>query len=382
MQVARIRLQGFRNHNDTALDFGTGTNVIIGDNGQGKTNILEAISYLCLTKSFYAGSDAVVLGFGKTMFEVGGDLVSDSGVESRVRVTYVPETKEKVYALNKNRIEPFSSIIGRFPIVVLSPEHAPVTFGPPAERRRFVDLVISQANASYFEDLLEFRRMLKQRNKILLDARLGKKQSSSTLEPWNKQLVTGAVRLILRRKEFVEEFQSYAVSAYHHITDDIEEPELTYVPSVETGTWTESGIAEAMNAALIDHEREEFHLGTTLVGPHRDEFALTMNGMDLRKYASQGQHKTFLVALKVGEFFYLKERCRETPIVLLDDVFSELDERRTRNVLDFMGQLSQTFVTSTTQTIVDDTMAIGDRNRKFFVANGTVVHEAVSAKVN
>lgn len=376
MQLTRIHLKAYRNHNDTALEFSTGTNTILGDNGQGKTNIIEAISYLCLTKSFYASSDAVVLGLGREAFEVEGVIVSDANVESHVRVVYVLASKEKLYLLNKRRIEPFSSIIGRFPIVILSPEHAPITLGPPVERRKFLDLVISQFSASYFEDLVEYHRTLKQRNKVLLDAKIAKTDPGVLLEPWDQQLLSMGSRLMYRRKRFVNEFQSYITTSYHHITDDIEEPGLNYAPGTYLeGTGSEEEIREMFWRDLQHRRREEVHLGTTLVGPHRDEVAFTINGLNLRKYASQGQHKTFLIALKMSEFFYLKEHCGEIPIMLLDDVFSELDEHRAKRVMNFVGELSQSFLTSSTSAIFDDATACGERNRKFFVSNGTVIYE-------
>lgn len=378
MNLVKIQLRGFRNHNDTTMEFGDGTNIILGDNGGGKTNILEGISYLCLTKSFYASSDSIVLGFGKEMFEVEGDMISDANVERHIRLAYGAEPKQKVYTLNKRRVESFSSVIGRFPIVILSPEHTPITFGPPAARRKFTDLVMCQSSLMYLEDLLEYRRILKQRNKILLDARLTNSSPWLLLEPWNHQIATVGAKVMYRRKEFLNQFQSYMTSAYRHITDDAEEPGAHYMPAtkIEEASTIED-IAELLQSEIEEKKREEVRLGATIVGPHRDEFALTINGFDLRRFASQGQHKTFLIALKVGEFFYLKEKCRETPIFLLDDVFSELDEHRTRRVLNFVGELSQTFITSTNYSIFDDAITFGDRNRKFLVSNGTVVYENV-----
>lgn len=375
MHLARIRLRGFRNHADTTLELGTGANVLAGDNGQGKTNIVEAISYLCLTKSFYASSDSLVLGFGGEAFEVVGELVSDSNVKARVRVSYLLGSREKVYTLNRRKVEPFSSVIGRFPLVILSPEHTPITLGPPAERRKFMDMVMSQSSVAYCEEVLDYRRVLKQRNKVLLEAKFGRSEADTNLRPWDEQIVSLGARLMFRRRKFVEEFQSYIVSSYRQVTDDMEEPAIGYVPATDVAA--EAGVEEIagiLTRELAARRREEVRLGSTLVGPHRDELRFTINGLDLRKYASQGQHKTFLIALKMGEFSYLKELCRETPVVLLDDVFSELDERRVKQVLGLLGDLGQTVVTSTARNMFDEAMAFGDRNRKFLVAGGAVVY--------
>ncbi len=384
MHVARIHVRGFRNHSDTALEFGDGTNIILGDNGQGKTNILEAISYLCLTKSFYASGDAVVLGLGKESFEVEGQIISDTQSDSQIRVAYLSSSREKIYSVGRRRIEPLSSIIGRFPIVILSPEHAPITTVPPSGRRRFVDLLMSQSSTTYFEDLLEYRRILKQRNAILLEGRLAKSAPWDVLEAWNEQLVRVGAGIMHKRAQFIEQFTSYITSSYREIVEAVEEPVIEYVLSgspvpeeQKRNALSKEDLEEILLKGVEERRREELRLGTTLVGPHRDEFAMKLNGLDLRKFASQGQHKTFLVALKIGEFFYLQEQRRETPILLLDDVFSELDDHRARCVLSLIGGLSQTVVTSTSGEIFDSAMSFNDHNRKFLVSNGTVVYESV-----
>jgi DNA replication and repair protein RecF len=373
MRLTTLHLQHFRNHLDSSFDFGDGTNILLGDNGQGKTNVLEAISYLCLTKSFFAGNDALVVTFDHALFEVEGTFVSDRTGEQRVRVAYGRELDEKRYLLNQHAAETFSSVIGRFPVVICSPEHGPVTSAGPAERRKFVDLVISQSNAAYFQSLLEYRRVLKQRNKILLDAKLAGRGASGELEPWDEQLATHGSYLIVRRKRFVEEFQPVIASAYRRIAGADEVPTIAYRPLARLVECTSE---EEIRALLLEELREkaseEARYGLTLTGPHRDEFAMKLNGLDLRKYASQGQHKTFLIALKIGEFFYLQERCGETPILLLDDIFSELDEHRAAELLEFVETLSQTFITSTSAQLFSDRLGVDIRNRMFAIRNGAV----------
>lgn len=380
MHLTTLSLKNFRNHLDTSFDFGEGINVLLGDNGQGKTNVIEAISYLCLTKSFYAASDALVLGFGREMFEVEGTIVSEGGHERHVRVAYASPQNEKMFSVNRQRIEPFSSIIGTFPVVICSPEHAPITTGSPAERRRFVDLVISQSSAVYFHDLLEYRRVLRHRNKILSDARWQREDTAALLEPWNEQLVSFGGSITWRRKHFVDEFQSFITAAYHHLVGKEEEPAIGYKPGTRIDECASQKDVESMLRSEIGERHDaETKLGVSLVGPHRDEIPLTINGLDLRKFASQGQHKTFLVALKLGEFFYLKERCDETPIVLLDDVFSELDEHRSMKLLHYVGELNQTFVTSTMPQLFDRLLPQSGRHKLFMIQNGALAEERPSA---
>lgn len=374
MHLRALRLQNFRNHLDTSFEFTPGINVLLGENGQGKTNVLEAISYLCLTRSFFEAGDSLVVRFGEEFFSVEGQVVSGGGSAIDIRVAYTEPQHEKVFTINKRRVEPFSAVIGKFPVVISSPEHAPIVSGGPSERRRFVDVVISQSNSLYFQELVEYRKVVKHRNKILLDARIGRKDPAGLLEPWDQQLVTLGSSLSWKRNRFVTEFRQFMVSSYHHLVGAEEEPSMEYRPESVTEDWTSvAAVEDQLSKSLRTCRPEELRVGTTLVGPHRDEFVMRINSRDLRKFGSQGQQKTFLVALKIGEFFYLKDRCGETPMLLLDDIFSELDERRAAQLLSFTGDLSQTFVTSTNPRLFEHSPHGTDQNKRFLIHEGMIV---------
>ncbi|MFA6540037.1 MAG: DNA replication/repair protein RecF [Bacteroidota bacterium] len=374
MKILSTRLCNFRNHGETDFDFGSRMNVLLGENGMGKTNALEALSFLCLTKSFYAGADATVVQRGKSFFEIESVLESDNGKEFRIRVAYDDLQKKKKFSINNADIDKLSSVIGMFPVVVLSPENNAVTFGSPADRRRFVDIVISQSSSLYVDDVLEYRRVLRQRNKILSEAK--GKECSEELSPWSEMLVHYGSRIVDKRNKFLTEFSPYIAGTYVQIVDEKEIPKIEYAPTVAIDREsTIEGFARAMAAKLEKKKNDELRFRTTLVGPHRDEIIFSLNGMSLKHFASQGQHKTFLVALKVAEFFYLKERCNETPIFLFDDVFSELDERRSQKLLSVVESLGQTFITTTSEKIFGGAEWNNER-RKFFVENGAVAREA------
>ena len=372
MRIAEVRLRNFRNHADTLLEFGGGINVLSGKNGQGKTNILEAISYLSLTKSFYASSDETAVRFGTDSFEVEGVIIAGSGLRYTVQVSYGLRGGEKAFAINSTRPESLASVIGTFPVVILSPENNAITFGGPAARRRFVDLTLSQISRVYLEDILEYRRILRQRNRLLSDARVGGSASASALEPWTVSLVHYGSRIVKRRQEFVGEFKGYIDRGYKTLVSMGEEPALEYVSFVPLpeGASPEE-IGELMFNEVKARAAEEMRRGVTLVGPHRDEVRLSINGAALQQYASQGQHKTFLVALKTAEFFYLRERRGEAPIFLLDDLFSELDEGRSRRILDLVSDLGQTIITTTGERVLEDTAGWNDHVRRFIIENGT-----------
>lgn len=373
MIVGSIRLKNFRNHLDTYLEFGEKANVVLGNNGEGKTNLLEAISYVSLTKSFYASSDSVIVKIGEKKFDIDAVLISDIGNNYKIHISYDSSTSEKSYLINGRRLETFSSIIGKFPIVFLSPEKASITFGGPSERRKFLDLVISQSDLLYFKDLSEYRKVLRHRNKIISELKLNKGNFIELIEPWNEQLVNIGSKLMLKRAAFLEEFKTYINQTYRYLSEVDEQPDINYIASFPfNGKLDNSTLKQNFKYELTKRKNEEIKFGTTLIGPHRDEISFKINDLDLRKYASQGQHKTFLVALKLAEYFYLKERCQESPILLLDDVFSELDDTRVQHMLKLIESLNQAFITSTNFDIFDKVLEFGKSNKKFIVKGGKV----------
>lgn len=377
MKILNARLRHFRNHNESAFEFGIRMNVLLGENGQGKTNALEALSFFCLTKSFYAGADAVAVQRGETVFEIEGTLASDDGKTFTVRVAFDAAQKEKRFTVNGAGIERLSSVIGMFPVVILSPENNAITFGAPGDRRKFVDLVMSQSSAAYMEDLIEYRRVVRQRNKILSEETGSR--CEELLAPWNEVLTIHGSAIIAKRKTFIREFAPFIAETYTRIAGNKETPAIDYAATVNLEP------DAAVDAIRTEIERklrrrfaDELRFKTTLVGPHRDEIAFSLNGMPMKQYASQGQHKTFLVALKVAEFFYLKDRCNETPVFLLDDVFSELDEKRSQQLMSLVSSLGQTFITATGEAIFGGSEWT-DGRKKFTIHNGSVVTEKIAA---
>jgi DNA replication and repair protein RecF len=368
MNVLEVRLRDFRNHAHSVLEFGPGLNVLAGDNGQGKTNVLEAISYLSLTKSFYAAGDAPAIRHGCGEFVVEGVLRGDGGARSAVVVQFSGERREKKVTINGLPPETLGSVIGRFPVVVLSPENNAITFGGPVERRRFVDLVLSQLSRPYFQDLLDYRRALRQRNRLLMNGDAG--GSGENLDHWDAALTTSGSRIIQRRRQFVLEFMAYLEEAYGSLTGETERPALEY-RSV-TGAAGQEEIRNAMEQALRRSRSDDLRRCATQVGPHRDEFRFLLNGMSMQLYASQGQHKTLLVALKVAEFRFLREQLRERPVFLLDDVFSELDSHRSEGILGLVMELGQALITTTDARIFGGLLAADAGNRLFEVDHGSV----------
>lgn len=370
MVLTKIHLSNFRNHADTSIHFGNGVNALLGYNGQGKTNILEAISYLGLTKSFYASGDATVLQIGKEGFDIDGSIRSDSGVTHQIEVRYERPSGKKRLLIDRAQPETMAAVIGRFPVVILSPENSRVTSGGPGDRRRFLDILLSQVSAAYLADLLEYRRVLRQRNKILGDAKVSGADCEEMLAPWTEALITRGSRIIERRARFASEFQPYMLEGYHTLVPEGEEPEFRYRTVVEAVV-PGADVEQQMVAKLRERHGEERRKGVTLVGPHRDDLSFLLNGISVHEFASQGQHKSFLVALKVAEFHYLRDRRGEAPMLLLDDVFSELDERRGGNILRLVTSLGQAIITATDERVFHASIPWNDHHRRFFVESGT-----------
>ncbi len=350
MQLNHLRLLTFRAHNATEVDFAPGINFIFGSNGAGKTNLLEAIHYLCLTKSFVASSDRYVLQQGAPHFEVEGQFSGTRRSELRVRLAYVPGEGKRVF-VNGAPLERLSEIVGMLPVVSFSPDDQALTAEGPDERRRFLDNIISQAKAAYLEDRIQYRRTMKQRNELL--SQIGRSSSPANarvLASWDAELVRLGSRVIHMRHQFLLDFATFLAEAYGRIEDVAERPTITYDTIVPLSPdTTRADIEQAYRDELDRVADNERRRGLTLIGPHRDELVFELNGLEVRRYASQGQHRTFGMALKLAKYFYLYERLDEAPLFLLDDVFDPLDPERSEAFLTLLESdaIGQSFVTAT-----------------------------------
>jgi len=348
MRIRRVALSNIRNHASSALEVAEGVNVITGWNGAGKTSILEAIALCTLTRSFTGAPDAAIVRRDADGFHAEIEGTSDYGVPRGVEVRFECRVG-KTITLDGVRAANSAQVIGAAPTVVLSPDLKAITTGPPAERRRFVDLVISQAKRRYLEDLIDYRRILKQRNTVLSNARRsGRAVDAALVEPWNEGLIERSARLVSERIEFLREFEPMVRQTSVEVADGREELALRYLPDgVDRTLETVDALRDALWLRSRQVWNEEQRRGTTLFGAHRDDILLEMNGGDVRTSASQGQHKTLLIAMKIAEFHYLASQCAETPLILLDDIFGDLDARRAERVYNLSRSLAQTFITAT-----------------------------------
>jgi len=343
MFLKELELTNFRLHKNSSIFFSDKLNYIVGGNGQGKTTILEAVYYLCTTKSLLSSSEGEIVNFDENYFEAGGKFKELT--EDRARIIFRKDINKKLFYLNEKQVFRSSSVIGKFPIVTLTqPDHA-ITQGSPADRRKFVDMVISQTSETYLKILLEYNKVIKQRARLLIQIFETKNYSLfQQLESWTELLVDNGAELIKHRIEFIREFNSYLAEAYGRILELSEIPFIDYY--YQTGSSADE-IKKDLIEKLEMQKEEELRRCANLTGPHRDDFIFRINGMELRKYASQGQHKTFQIALKFAQFFFMKDKLSRAPVFLLDDVFGELDSFRAGKISSYLNEVGQAFITLT-----------------------------------
>lgn len=365
MVIAHLRLKDFRNYETAEIDFSDGLNIILGNNGQGKTSILEAIYFLCLSKSFKTPDDAAALRFERSFFEAEGKFCSLANGTQTVRVVF-QRGEGKSVLIDKKRLDKFSELIGKFPVAISAPEDVAIVSGSPGERRRWMDIALSQMQAIYLKDLQDYRQVLRQRN-ALLNA---EPQRLDSLDSWDVTLAIGGTRILKRRFEFVKEFRPLVRDVYAAIASDAETVDLEYKSTIaEIADADEPFIRDQFIKTLREGRMKECQRRTSLFGPHKDEVRFTINGVNIRDYGSQGQFKTFALALKLAEFLFLKERLEQTPILLLDDVFSELDRLRREQLLRYLDNAGQVFLTTAERTF---DYSVEKPARFYTVVQGTV----------
>ena len=381
MRCTDIHITSVRNHHLTEIHgFSPGFNIFTGPNGAGKTTVIETLSVAALTKSFTGATDAVLLTTGASSYTIDARFLSDNKVPLHCRVEYAigPPSKRSI-ALNNDNLRRANDLIGRIPIVALTPDDKIITSGSPEERRRFLSMVLSQASSLYLEDEMELRKALKHRNSLLQDCRqrgISVTSARQQLAPWTEVVIERSARLMSRRNIFIEEFRPFLERCYQEVSGGSETPSLRYCPMGFDEAAKANDFRPMLEREFERREAEELRRATTLAGAHRDELLLYIDqDREARRFASQGQHKTLLVAMKLAEFQYLFDATGETPILLLDDVFSELDAARAARLLELIsgGAYGQTFITSTTRETFTTFFTLHSNNDKMYrVLNGGI----------
>ncbi len=373
MFIKSLKLSNVRNHNETTAQFSPGLNIIHGLNGVGKTSLLEAIALCSLSKTFLPVPDAALINKFKDFLFVRCDAENSIGVDYFVKVQY-PKGQKKTFSNSYGDNQLPKNIIGEMPVVILSPDYKTLTFGAPDDRRQFLNTILSQSSKRYIDLALKNKKYLKQRNKILSDKKQNQRIDMNLLQILTDMFIESSAEIIMARDAFIRQFEVYFKRVYSEITNNKENVALKYSPFGLSGLdLDKETIIEKYKDDFIDNLEDEFRRGTTIFGPQKDDLKIFINEGLSKQYASQGQHKSLLISLKFAEFFFLHDAKKETPIILLDDIFSELDEERSEKVLEYIRtNNAQTFITVTNAEYINKFVNASDNCFYFHVSEGEI----------
>lgn len=357
MIIKSLELADFRNYETINISFDKGTNILYGDNAQGKTNILEAIYVSATTKSHKGSKDKEIVNFNKEEAHIRTYLEKED-VEYRVDM-HLRKNKSKGIAIDGQKIKKAADLLGLLNVVFFSPEDLAIIKNGPSERRRFADMELCQLDNFYLYNLNHYNKIINQRNKLLKDISFnpGLKE---TLNIWDSQLVSFGSKIIERRNLFTEQLCEIIGNIHNKLSGGKEELIVKYEPDVPI---------EEFENKMRENQEKDIRYKMTQSGPHRDDFSFIVNGIDIRKFGSQGQQRTAALSLKLSEIELVKKMTKDTPVLLLDDVLSELDSSRQNYLLNSIGEI-QTIITCTgLDEFVNNRFEI---NRIFKVSNGVI----------
>lgn len=375
MRVESLSLTNFRNYEQLTLSCPGLLNVFIGQNAQGKTNLLETLNVLATGRSVRAARDAEMIRWGAEEAHIAAEIVRDLGpvrVEIRLRSGVA-----KRVLVNGNPLRRIADLFGYLNVVSFTPDDLQLVKGSPSYRRQFLDYEIAQVSPAYRDHLARYNRVLKQRNSLLRAIADGE-AAPGTLEPWEPQLIEHGSRVIVKRAEMIASLSPLATEIHGRITQEKERLTLEYRPffladdepatgELEDLEWVRRKFLEKLNRL----RRVEMQRGTSLVGPQRDDVHFKVNGVDARVFGSQGQQRTTVLSCKLAEIRYMEEQVGEPPVLLLDDVMSELDASRRTFLVDEVQDRVQTFITSAYAGDLGESLL--DRAQLFHIRQGQVV---------
>lgn len=338
MYLKQLSLVNFKNYSSFDAVFSTKVNCFVGHNGVGKTNLLDAIHYLSFCKSFFNPVDSQNIRHNESFFMLQGWFEKE-GECSELHCA-LKRNQKKIFKKNKKEYERLSEHLGQFPLVMISPNDSELILGSSELRRKFIDSVISQYDKVYLEHLIHYNHILKQRNALLKQASERGVLDSETLDILDEQLVLHGEPILEKRVAFLNAFIPLFNRYYRYISDRAEEVSLNYVKSLGD---------KAFKTALMSTLSRDRALQYTSTGPHKDDLDLQLQGYSLKRFASQGQQKSYLLALKLAQYEFIKSQKDTSPLLLLDDVYDKLDEQRFSRLLELVSseQFGQVFITDT-----------------------------------
>lgn len=368
MFLKSLRLNHYRNYEKVEFETNHNVNILIGPNAQGKTNLLEAIFVLALSKSYRTNKDKELIGWNLREASISAEIEKKYGTVGLDLLITQQGKKTKINGLEQRKLSEF---IGTLNIVMFAPEDLEMIKGAPGIRRRFLDMEIGQVQPFYLHHLVQYQKVLTQRNNMLKMNNPSNEAGKMMLDVWNEQLVSHGVKIMKKRQQFINKLQIWAEKIHSGITNGKEQLRITYEPSFECKDVEDEPVLFNHFMIKLSQVREqEFKRGMTLAGPHRDDLQFYINDKEVISFGSQGQQRTAALSLKLAEIELIKEEVGEYPVLLLDDVLSELDRyRQTQLIFTFQDKV-QTFITTTGIESVDGSQL--KHAGVFNVHNGTV----------
>lgn len=367
MHLQHLSLVNFKNYKQADFDFSPRINCFVGNNGVGKTNILDAIHYLCMCKSYFNAIDSQNIRTEADFFVIQGSF----SIRERQEEIYcaVQRMKSKVFKRNKKEYERLSDHIGLIPVVVISPADSCLITEGSDERRKFMNSVISQYDKQYLEDNIHYNHLLLQRNKLLKEYPGQGKIDEETLDIYDSQMIPFAERIYSRRSEFVSKLVPVFCNYYNYVSSGHEKVDLGYQSQLMKGSYDE---------LLKGSRSKDKILQYSSTGIHKDDFVLSLDNLPIKRTGSQGQQKTYLVALKLAQFDFIKEMNDTRPIFLFDDIFDKFDEQRVKQIIRLVAEdhFGQIFISHTDSKRMKQIMhEIGVEYKLFFIDDGMISNE-------
>ena len=340
MYLQKLSLINFKNYREAEFAFSEGVNCFAGNNGVGKTNLLDAIHYLSFCKSFFNPIDSQNILHGEDFFVIQGTFAS--GKETDEVYCGLKRNQKKQFKRNKKEYSRLADHIGLFPVVMISPADADLINDGSESRRKFIDSVISQFDRNYLDNLIQYNKVLLQRNALLKSFADNKKFDKNSLEVWDLQMIDYGKKIHEKRKEFMEMFSPFFQKHYELVSGAEERVDLEYVSQLNQSDF---------RSMLEEVLRKDRIVQYSTVGIHKDDLAFKINGYPVKKYGSQGQQKSYLIALKLAQFDFIKKMKKITPVLLLDDIYDKLDESRMKHLMNLVSNdnFGQIFITDTHQ---------------------------------
>ena len=351
MYIEQLSLRDYRNYEKLEAVFDNKVNVILGENAQGKTNVIESIYVLAMAKSHRTSNDKDLIGWDKEYAKIEGRIKKQYG---SLPMQLVISKKGKRAKCNHIEQQKLSQYVGNMNVVMFAPEDLHLVKGSPQIRRRFIDMEIGQVSPIYLHDMGQYQKILQQRNHYLKLLQIKKQTDLTMLEILTEQLIQMAARIILKRFEFLRLLDNWAIPIHKGISRGLETLKMEYKPSVDVSEDQDlSKMIDVFEQKFFKLKNREIERGTTLFGPHRDDLLFFVNGRDVQTFGSQGQQRTTALSVKLAEIELIRAEIGEYPILLLDDVLSELDDYRQSHLLNTIQGKVQTFVTTTNVEGID-----------------------------